>query len=275
MIAELVAAFSTPEALVQLVMLAFLEIVLGIDNIVFISLTAARLPREKQHLGRRLGLAAAMVTRIALLFTLGWVMHLTAPLATFDLGFFELEVTGKNLILLAGGVYLVYKGLTELRDMLALTEERAAQGSPDAAPRPQLGLARAVATIAVMDVVFSLDSVITAVGMVDHVVVAAAAIVLAVLFMMVFADVVGDFIANNPEIKLLALFFILAIGVLLVLEFFQLDINTWYVYFAMFFSLAVTLLQMAYRRALDALHGQAAGPAGRRGPRDEDRGGEA
>jgi predicted tellurium resistance membrane protein TerC len=245
----LVSAFSTPEAFVQLAMLAFLEIILGIDNIVFISLTSNRLPASQQHIGRRLGLAAAMVTRIALLFTLGWIMHLTKPLAVLALGPLTLEVTGKGVILLAGGVYLVYKGLTELRDMLALKEERAdaAEGGQG---RQTIGLARAVATIAVMDIVFSLDSVITAVGMVDHVIIAAIAIVVAILFMMACADVVSDFINRNPEVKLLALFFILTIGVVLVIEFFGVELDSWYIYFAMFFSLVVTVLQMVYRRNL-------------------------
>lgn len=260
MFAELQAAFSKPEAPVQLITLVFLEIILGIDNIVFISLTAARLPREKQHAGRRLGLAAAMVTRICLLFTLGWIMHLTAPLATLPLGPFTLEVTGKSLILLAGGVYLLYKGVTELCDMLALVEERERLDHPDAAPRSRLTLPRAVGTIAVMDIVFSLDSVITAVGLVDHVVIAALAIIVAILFLMVFADMVGDFINDNPEVKVLALFFILTIGVMLVLEFFGLEVNQWYVYAAMFFTLLSTLLQMAYRartRGLLRARGQA------------------
>jgi predicted tellurium resistance membrane protein TerC len=250
LIAELQAAFSGPEALVQLLTLVFLEIILGIDNIVFISLTSDRLPPEQQHIGRRLGLAAAMCTRIALLFTLGWIMHLTKPLFSIPLGPFTLDVTGKNIILLCGGVYLIYKGVTELRDMLRLVEERAALEHPDAGPKKTLTLPRAVATIAVMDIVFSLDSVITAVGLVDHVIIAAFAIVIAILFMMAFADVVSDFINHNPEVKVLALFFILTIGVLLVVEFFGVEVNQWYIYVSMFFTLLVTVLQMVYKRRL-------------------------
>lgn len=257
--AELAAAFSSPEAIVQLLMLVFLEIILGIDNIVFISITSDRLPIKQQHIGRRLGLAAAMVTRICLLFTLGWIMHLTKPL--FSIG--PVEVTGKNIILLCGGIYLIYKGITEIREMLALTEERERHGHPDHKPKPPLTLPRAVVTIAIMDIVFSLDSVITAVGMVDHVIIAAIAIVVAILFMMVFADVVSDFINKNPQIKLLALFFILTIGVLLVIEFFGIEeVNgmgvNWFVYAAMFFSLIVTLIQMRYQHNLDAMHAEIA-----------------
>ena len=240
-------------------MLVFLEIILGIDNIVFISITSDRLPVKQQHIGRRLGLAAAMVTRICLLFTLGWIMHLTKPL--FTLG--PVDVTGKGIILLIGGIYLIYKGVAELREMLALTEERERHGHPDHKPKPPLGLPQAVATIAAMDVVFSLDSVITAVGMVDHVIIAAIAIVVAILFMMVFADAVSDFINKNPQIKLLALFFILTIGVLLVIEFFGIEEVggaeiKWYVYAAMFFSLIVTLIQMRYQRNLDQMHAEIA-----------------
>ena len=165
MFAELAAAFSTPESYVQLLILAFMEIILGIDNIVFISITSDRLPVKQQHIGRRLGLAAAMVTRICLLFTLSWIMHLNNVL--FNLG--PIEVTGKGIILFVGGIYLIYKGISETREMLLLTEEREAHGHPDHKPKPPLGLGRAVATIAAMDIVFSLDSVITAVGMVDHV----------------------------------------------------------------------------------------------------------
>ena len=259
MFAELAAAFSTPEAFVQLLMLAFLEIILGIDNIVFISITSDRLPVKQQHIGRRLGLAAAMITRICLLFTLSWIMHLTHPL--FNVG--PLEVTGQGIILLVGGIYLIFKGITEIKEMLALTEEREAHGHPDHKPKPPLGLGRAIATIAAMDVVFSLDSVITAVGMVDHVIIAALAIVVAILFMMIFADVVSDFINKNPEIKLLALFFIMAIGILLVVEFFGfeeiggMEIK-WFIYFSMFFSLIVTVLQMRYNRNLGKMHAEIA-----------------
>ncbi len=269
MIQELVAAFSTPEAFVQLLMLAFLEIILGIDNIVFISITSDRLPAHQQHIGRRLGLAAAMITRICLLFTLSWIMHLNNAL--FTLG--PVEVTGKGIILFVGGIYLIYKGITETREMLLLTEEREAHGHPDHKPKPPLSLPAAIATIAAMDVVFSLDSVITAVGMVDHVIIAAIAIVIAIVFMMAFADAVSDFINKNPEVKLLALFFIMTIGALLIVEFFgfehiggtvvdgtvvgAVEIK-WFVYFSMFFSLVVTLLQMRYNRNLNKMHAEIA-----------------
>ena len=155
-------------------------------------------------------------------------------------------------------MYLIYKGIAEIREMMELTDERAEHGHPDHKPKPALSVGRAVVTIALMDIVFSLDSVITAVGMVDHVIIAAFAIVIAIAFMMIFADVVSDFINKNPEIKLLALFFIFAIGVVLVIEFFGVELNTWYLYFAMFFSLVVTLLQMAYKHRVEKMHAEIA-----------------
>lgn len=243
-------AFSTPQAWAQLATLIFLEIVLGIDNIVFISITSDRLPVEKQHIGRRLGLALAMFGRIALLLSLTWVMRLTHPL--FVIG--PVEVTGKGLILLLGGVYLIYKGVAETRDMLKLTEERERHGHPDHKPRPPLGLPQALATIFAMDIVFSLDSVITAVGLSGIIPIMITAIVVAILFMMIFADVVSDFINKNPAIKLLALIFILTVGILLVIEFFGIEVPQYVVYFAMFFSLIVTLLQMRYANNLKRMH---------------------
>lgn len=246
----LIEAFSTPQAWAQLVTLVFLEIVLGIDNIVFISITSDRLPKNKQHIGRRLGLALALFGRVALLLSLTWVMRLTHPLFTVG----PVEVTGKGLILLLGGLYLVYKGVVEIRDMLLLTEERERHGHPDHKPRPPLGLAQALVTIFAMDIVFSLDSVITAVGLSGIIPIMIIAITIAILFMMIFADVVSDFINNNPEIKLLALIFILTVGILLVTEFFGIEIPHFTVYFAMFFSLVVTLFQMRYANNLKKMH---------------------
>lgn len=246
----LIEIFSSPQAWAQLVTLIFLEIVLGIDNIVFISITSNRLEKSQQHKGRRLGLAVALVGRIALLMSLSWVMSLTHPLVSFG-GF---DVTGKNLILLIGGVYLMYKGFVELRDMLNLVEERERHGHPDAEKRDKLSLARALVTIFAMDIVFSLDSVITAVGLSNVIPIMVIAIIIAIGFMMIFADVVADFINTNPAIKLLALIFIETIGILLVIEFFHIHVDEWYVYFAMFFSLVVTLLQMRYSKNLSKMH---------------------
>ena len=243
-------AFSTPQAWVQLATLIFLEIVLGIDNIVFISITSDRLPKHQQALGRRLGLALALLGRVALLLSLTWVMKLTHPL--FMMG--SLAVTGKGLILLIGGVYLIYKGIVEIREMLLLTEERHHHGHPEAEKRKMLGLPSALATIFAMDIVFSLDSVITAVGLSGVIPIMVIAIIVAIVFMMIFANVVAEFINRNPEIKLLALVFILTIGILLVTEFFELHIPEGYVYFAMFFSLIVTLVQMRYSSNLKKMH---------------------
>lgn len=246
----MIAAFSTPQAWAQLLTLIFLEIVLGIDNIVFISITSDRLPYNMQSMGRRLGLTVALLGRVSLLLSLTWVMKLIHPL--FHLG--PLAVTGKGLILLVGGVYLIYKGFAELREMLLLTEERSQAGHPEAEKRKMLGLPQALATIFAMDIVFSLDSVITAVGLSGVIPIMIIAIVVAILFMMIFANVVAEFINRNPEIKLLALIFILTIGILLVSEFFELHIPEAYVYVSMFFSLVVTLVQMRYSSNLKKMY---------------------
>ena len=256
MLAELAAAFSTPEAFVQLVMLTFLEIILGVDNIVFISITSDRIKKGQQHIGRKLGLAAAMVTRIALLFTLGWVMHLTKPLCTIPLGFMDLEVTGKGIILLVGGAYLIYKGIAEVRDLLSLSEEKESQGDNEVSRRA-LTLPSAVATIMVMDLVFSIDSVITAVGLANHLIIMIIAVMVAILLMMVFIDAISDFINAHAEMKILALVFIIAIGALLVLDGFGinsgievLDMHAekLMVYFAMVFAIVLEVIQMRYTK---------------------------
>lgn len=234
---EHLAVYATPEAWVSLLTLTFLEIVLGIDNIVFISITADRLPVNQQSIGRRLGLAAAMATRIALLVGIVWVMRLTEPF--FYLG--SIPMTGQGIILLLGGIYLVVKGILEIKEMLSLSEERAEHGEGQS-HKGSLSLVRAVVTISVIDIVFSLDSVITAAGLSGQIAVMIPAVIAAIVFMMVCADWVSAFINDHPEIKLLALIFIFAIGVLLVAEGLHLHVSEWYVYFAMFFSLVVTLL---------------------------------
>ncbi len=242
--------YTTIEGWLALITLLFLEIVLGIDNIVVISITSDRLPEHQQHIGRRLGLFAAMITRIILLVGIVWVMKLTFPL--FHIG--SLAVTGQGIILFVGGVYLIIKGFAEIKEMLALTEEREKFGHPEHAPKPRLSLAHAIAIIAFMDIVFSLDSVITAAGLSGELAVMIPAVIGAIIVMMVFADAISNFINHHPEIKLLALFFIFAIGVLLVLEAVHAPVSEWYVYFAMFFSLVVTLLQMRYKANLERMH---------------------
>lgn len=252
--------FATPEAWISLLTLIFLEIVLGVDNLVFISITTDRLPAEKQHLGRRLGLAGALLMRILFLSFASYLVHMTSALFTVDLGFFKHGFSVRDLVLLAGGAYLIYKGISELRGMLALEEEKAEQSEEHASSR-LIGLPQAVGTIMVMDLVFSIDSVITAVGLAEHLIIMIIAVMLAVFIMMIFIDAISDFINSHPQMKILALVFIVAIGVLLVLdsmafhsgiEVLGMSMEKIMVYFAMVFAVALELVQMRYASNLAA-----------------------
>ena len=246
--------FATPEAWISLITLMFLEVVLGVDNIVFISITSNRLAPEKQHIGRKLGLAGAMVSRCIFLCFASYLVHMSNPLFTIDLGFFAHAFSVRDLVLLFGGAYLIYKGVSELRDVLALTEEKAeAAGAGEGKHR--IGLAQAIATIMVMDVVFSIDSVITAVGLAEHLIIMIMAVVFAIIIMMVFIDAISDFINKHTEMKILALVFIGVIGVLLFLD--SLGINSGIevldmhmeklmVYFAMVFAVVLEIIQMRW-----------------------------
>ena len=250
--------FTTAEAWISLITLIFLEIVLGVDNIVFISITSARLAPEKQHIGRKLGLLGAMLMRIAFLSVASWLVHMTYPLFTVDIGFFAHGFSIRDIVLFAGGVYLIYKGIAELKSVLSL-EDVDESGNASDSPSKRIGLPQAIATIMVMDIVFSIDSVITAVGLADHLIIMVLAVIIAVLFMMVFIDAVSDFINKNVEMKILALTFITVIGVLLFLD--SLGINSGIevldmhmeklmVYFAMLFSVIMELLQIRYKSNL-------------------------
>lgn len=253
------SVFATPEAWISLVTLMFLEIVLGVDNLVFIVLTTDRLPPEKQHIGRRLGLLGALVSRCIFLCFASFLVHMTNKLFTIPglyLNGAEFGLSVRDLVLLLGGLYLIYKGITELRDVLNLTEEKEGQGDAEK-PRKTIGLVGAVATIIVMDVVFSIDSVITAVGLANHLIVMIIAVMLAVILMMVFIDTISDFINAHTEMKILALVFITVIGVLLALD--GLGINSGIevldmhaeklmVYFAMVFAVVLEVIQMRYNK---------------------------
>ena len=250
--------FLTPEAWISLVTLTVLEIVLGVDNIVFISITSDRLPADKQHIGRKLGLAGALVMRCLFLCFASWLVHMTTPLFTLDLGPFSHGFSVRDIVLLAGGAYLAYKGIDELRGMLALTEVKAATSEEHRA-RHLIGLPQAVGTIMVMDIVFSIDSVITAVGLSEHLVIMVLAVLIAVVMMMVFIDPISDFINKHAEMKVLALVFIVVIGALLVVESFGLDthiellgipLEKLMVYFAMVFAVVLELVQMRYNSNL-------------------------
>lgn len=246
--------FASPEAWISLVSLIFLEIVLGIDNLVFISITTNRLPPDKQHIGRKLGLAGALVMRVVFLCFASFLVHMTEPLFTVNLGAFTHGFSVRDLVLLIGGVYLVYKGISELLDTLRLTELKAEHCEEHKALH-RIALPQAVGTIMVMDLVFSIDSVITAVGMADHLIIMIIAVMLAVFMMMAFIDPISNFINGHPEMKMLALTFIVAIGVLLVIdsagihtgiELLHMPLEKLIVYFAMVFCIVLELIQMRY-----------------------------
>ena len=232
---------SDPQAWISLITLAALEIVLGIDNIVFITILAARLPKEQQHRARQLGLAAAMISRLALLASISWVVKLQATLFTV----FGHAVTGKDLILLGGGLFLIAKASFEIYDKVEAETPTTQSGGVGPAAAT---LGRVLVQIMILDLVFSLDSVITAVGMAEHLEVMAAAVILAVIVMMVFAGPVGDFVERHPSIKILALSFLVMIGVLLVAEGTGAHLSKGYVYFGMGFALSIELLNMRYRK---------------------------
>jgi predicted tellurium resistance membrane protein TerC len=228
---------SDPQAWIGFATLTVLEIVLGIDNIIFISILADKLPPEKQARARLWGLALAMLTRILLLFSLTWVIRLTAPLFTV-LGE---EISGRDLVLLLGGLFLLAKSTHEIHGNL---EGEDGKASTRIAP----SFIGVLIQIMLLDIVFSLDSVITAVGMVDEVGVMVAAVVVAVGFMMAFSNPISGFVSRHPTIKMLALSFLIMIGVALIAEGLDQHIPKGYIYFAMAFSVGVELLNMRVRR---------------------------
>jgi predicted tellurium resistance membrane protein TerC len=232
-----VAELFTSENLIALLTLSALEIVLGIDNIVFISILVAKLPAHQQANARRIGLLLAMGMRIALLLAISWVMGLTRPLFTV----LEQPFTGRDLILLFGGLFLVAKATWEIHDKL--------EGSSHAQSAPRhASYAGILVQIMLLDMVFSLDSVITAVGMANEVAIMIAAVVIAIIVMMVFAGAISDFIDRHPTMKMLALSFLLLIGVVLIADGLGQHVSKGYIYFAMAFSLFVEILNMRIRR---------------------------
>lgn len=225
-----------PQYLIALLTLTVLEIVLGIDNIIFISILAGRLPVDKRKKARIVGLALAMITRIALLFSLTWIMHLTNPLFNV-LG---QEISWRDLILILGGLFLLAKSTHEIHNKLEGPE-----GEKSTKVFPSFNAV--IIQIMLLDIVFSLDSVITAVGMVDKLLVMVIAVVIAVIFMMWFSGRISDFVEDHPTIKMLALSFLLLIGVTLIAEGFDQHIPKGYIYFAMAFSVFVEMLNLKMR----------------------------
>ncbi len=243
--------FTNPEGWIALGTLTALEIVLGIDNIIFISVLVGRLPESQRPLARRLGLGLAMVARLALLFSISWVMGLTQPWVTL----LSIEISGRDLILIGGGLFLMAKATREIHFSLEGVEEEE-EGAALAG-----GLGMALLQISLLDIVFSLDSVITAVGLVDQVSIMAIAIVLAVVVMLMAAKSIGAFVEEHPTIKILALSFLILVGVTLMVEGFDVHVPKGYIYFAMAFSITVEMLniRMRKKRAAVRLHSKYAG----------------
>lgn len=230
---------ASPEAWVALVTLTALEIVLGIDNIIFISILVGRLPEAQRNFARRMGLGLAMLTRLGLLFSISWVMGLTKP--WFEL--FGMSISGRDLVLIGGGLFLLFKATHEIHNSLEGAEGNDKQ-------IVVTGLGSVLIQIAILDIVFSLDSVITAVGLVEHIALMAIAIVLAVLVMLFAAKPIGDFVEKHPTIKILALSFLILVGVTLIVEGFDIHVPKGYIYFAMAFSVSVEFINLRMRKKI-------------------------
>lgn len=228
---------SDPSVWMAFATLTVLELVLGIDNIVFISILAGKLPAEQQSKARYIGLSLALVMRVILLFSLSWVIGLTTPLFTV----FGQEISGRDLVLLIGGLFLIAKSTHEIHGSLEGEEGHKST-------KVYASFAGVLVQIALLDIVFSLDSVITAVGMVDRIEIMIAAVVVSILFMMAFAKSIGEFVQKHPTVKMLALAFLLLIGVTLIAEGFDQHIPKGYIYFAMAFSVLVEFLNMRLRK---------------------------
>lgn len=226
-----------PNMWVALLTLTVLEIVLGIDNIVFISILSGKLPKEKQKKARQTGLALALITRVLLLLSLSWVMSLTAPLFSV-LG---QEISGRDLILLIGGLFLIYKATAEIHEKLEGENH-------DTEIKGKATFTSVIAQILILDVVFSLDSVITAVGMANHIEVMIAAVIIAVIIMLFAAESISRFVNQHPTVKMLALAFLVLIGVSLLAEGLDQHIPKGYIYFAMAFSVLVEMLNLRLKK---------------------------
>jgi predicted tellurium resistance membrane protein TerC len=228
---------ANPEAWIALGTLTALEIVLGIDNIIFISILVGRLPPNQRAFARKMGLGLAMIARLALLFSISWVMGLTEPWFTV----LNQAISGRDVVLIGGGLFLLAKATHEIHNSMEGIEDRGT-----AVVATSLGMV--LTQIAVLDIVFSLDSVITAVGLVEHVSIMAVAIILAVAVMLMAAKSIGDFVDEHPTIKILALSFLILVGVTLMVEGFDVHVPKGYIYFAMAFSVAVEMLNIRMRR---------------------------
>ncbi|SFU85985.1 Membrane protein TerC, possibly involved in tellurium resistance [Polaromonas sp. YR568] len=226
-----------PQMWIAFATLTALELVLGIDNIIFISILVDKLPKDKQELARRLGLFMAMFMRIGLLFLLSWIIGLVEPLFTV----FKEEISGRDLILIGGGLFLIWKSTGEIHQSMEGEEGHASS-------TVKATFTAVIVQIMIVDMVFSLDSIITAVGMVDNLTVMIAAVIASVGLMMLFAPAIGRFVSDHPTIKMLALSFLVVVGVVLIAEGLDHHVPKGYVYFAMAFSVAVEMLNIRMRK---------------------------
>jgi predicted tellurium resistance membrane protein TerC len=233
----MIELLSDPQVWIAFLTLTALELVLGIDNVIFISILVDKLPKERRDLARRLGLFLAMFIRIGLLFLLSWIVGLTEPL--FSL--FRQEISGRDLILIGGGLFLLWKSTKEIHQLL-----EGEKGEASTAVRAVFSAV--ILQIMIIDIVFSFDSIITAVGIVDQVEVMIAAVIVSVILMMTFAGGIGRVVSAHPTIKMLALAFLLVIGVVLIADGFDHHVPKGYVYFAMAFSVAVEMLNIRMRK---------------------------
>jgi predicted tellurium resistance membrane protein TerC len=233
----MIELLTSPEAWVAFLTLTTLELVLGIDNVIFISILVDKLPSRQRELGRRIGLFLAMFMRIGLLFLLTWIVGLTRPLFTV----LAQEISGRDVILITGGLFLLWKSTMEVHQLL-----EGERGEGSSAVRATF--AAVIVQIVLIDIVFSLDSIITAVGLVDEIAVMIAAVVASVGLMMVFAGAIGRFVSAHPSLKMLALSFLFVIGVVLIADGFEYHVPKGYVYFAMAFSVVVEMLNLRMRK---------------------------
>ena len=233
------------ESLTALVSLSFMEIVLGIDNVIFIALLTGRLPKDQQALARNLGLAFALLTRLLLLFSLSWLMGLTEPLLTV-LGH---EFSFRDLVLILGGAFLIAKATKEIHDKIEHIESDAKLSTSNGK-----NMAFVIIQIMIIDIVFSLDSVITAIGMAQNITIMVIAMLISMIVMLFSAKFISQFVEKHPTVKILALAFLILIGVFLTLEGMKSHVNKNYIYFAMFFSLDVEMLNMKFRNKRKIKH---------------------
>lgn len=232
-----------PESWIALLTLTFLEIVLGIDNIIFISIVSNRLPVEKQAKARFIGLAMALIFRILLLLGITWLMEFTKPLFTL----FEVSFSGRDIILFGGGLFLLYKSVLEIHHKVEGVAEKQKAGKATT-------MFSVVAQIIVLDLIFSFDSILTAVGLTDEIILMVIAIIIAIIVMMVFAKKISDFISKHPTLEILALSFLILIGFMLMIEGVHYHVPKGYIYFAVFFSLVVEMINMKVRKKREPVH---------------------